>query len=176
MAEAMLRQLAKEANFGLEVRSAGVAAMKGSSISKHAVTALQDHHIDAAGASSTPLTMREVEWADLILTMTGGHKQHVVQLYPHAVERTYTLKEYVDVDEQVLADLMTLEEKIADWQMRMALGEKIPDADRDEIIALQQRIPNMDISDPYGGSLEEYRRCAEEIHRSLIKLLRRAGD
>lgn len=174
MAEAMLRKLAKEASFDMEVRSAGVAAMKGASISKHAVTALQDHNIDVAGAASTPLTIREVEWADLILTMTGGHKQHILQLYPQVVERTYTLKEYVDMDEQALADLMALEEKIADLQMRMALGEEITITDREEIFALQQRIPNLDISDPYGGSLEEYRRCAKEIHLSLVKLLRRA--
>jgi len=174
MAEALLRKLAKDANLDIEVRSAGVAASQGASISRNAVTALQDHQIDAAGASSTPLTGWEVEWADLILTMTSGHKQHVVQQFPGSIEHTYTLKEYVEMDEQVIADLITLEERIADWQMKHALGEPIPDSDRAAIIALQQRIPSFDISDPYGGSLGEYRHCLAEIHSALLKLLKRA--
>ena len=41
-------------------------------------------------------------WSDLILTLTQSHKQHVMQSFPAAADKTYTLKEYVEDDEQVL--------------------------------------------------------------------------
>lgn len=173
MAEAMLRKLAEEAGLSLEVRSAGVAAMQGSAISKHAMGALRAQEIHAEGAASSPLSEHLVLWADLILTMTSGHKQHVVQSFPKAVDKTYTLKEYVEVDEQVLLDLQELEERVADWHIRHSLGEQLPDEEKIRIIELQQRIPSFDISDPFGGSLERYQQCAAEIRTALLQLLAR---
>lgn len=171
MAEALLRKLAREAQLDIQVRSAGVAAAAGASISHHARAVLSEYEIDAGEFMSTPLSVRDVAWADLILTMTGGHKQHVIQQHSNAIERVYTLKEFVNMDPQVLADIITLEEKIADWQIRAAMGEKLTDGERLEFIRLQQRIPNLDIADPFGGSLEDYRRSAVEIQQALIKLL-----
>lgn len=81
MAEGMLRKLAAEHGLELEVRSAGVAAMEGTPISRHAEAVLRDHDISDQ-ITSTPLSDGLAGWAHLILTLTQGHKQHVIQRFP----------------------------------------------------------------------------------------------
>lgn len=171
MAEAMLHQFVQEGNLNVQVRSAGVSAMDGAGISKHAIDALREHSIEATGMTSTPLSDQEVQWADLILTMTNGHKQVIVQYYPEALDRTYTLKEFVEDEAEVMHLINTLQAKIADWQTRIAMGEQMPEREKLILMEMQRRIPNFDISDPYGGSLEVYRACAAEIRQSLHKLV-----
>ncbi|EFU38065.1 protein tyrosine phosphatase [Paenibacillus vortex V453] len=40
-----------------------------------------------------------------------------------------------------------------------------------DLIELRQRIPSFDISDPFGGSREEYEATAAEIRTALFRLL-----
>lgn len=90
MAEAIL----KNKNMaGIEVRSAGIYAASGSEASAHAKKVLGDNKISHQHRS-TPLTTAEVEWADLILTMTASHKAAILLQYPQANVEVFTLKEY----------------------------------------------------------------------------------
>lgn len=90
MAEAIL---ASKSLPGVEVRSAGVFAGN-SPISQNAGAVLQEQGI-GFDHISRQLVEEDLEWADLILTMTVSHKQLVRQQHPRAAERLYTLKEYV---------------------------------------------------------------------------------
>ncbi|WP_084375143.1 low molecular weight protein arginine phosphatase [Neobacillus soli] len=90
MAEAILKN---KHLAGIEVRSAGIHAADGSEASAHAKQVLSDKQISQQHRSSL-LTTREVDWADLILTMTSSHKFAIVHQYPHAGEKVFTLKEY----------------------------------------------------------------------------------
>ncbi|GIP21812.1 low molecular weight protein arginine phosphatase [Paenibacillus sp. J22TS3] len=170
MAEGMLRKLAKERGLDVEVRSAGVAAAEGIQISYHAEGVLRDHEIHDR-ITSTPLRGELTEWADLILTLTQGHKRQVIQVFPDAAGKTYTLKEYVEDDERVLEDLKELDSLLAARELNMSLGQPFSEADAERIIELRQRIPVYDISDPFGGSREDYDRTAAEIRTALDKLL-----
>ncbi len=76
---------------GVSVNSAGVAAMPGARASSQAVETMRGYEIDLAGHSSQPVTERLVQNADLILTMTEGHRQALLAQYPTAVNRTYTV-------------------------------------------------------------------------------------
>ncbi|MGG3561273.1 low molecular weight protein arginine phosphatase [Neobacillus rhizosphaerae] len=90
MAEAIL----KSKNLtGLEVKSAGIYAATGSEASSHAKTVLGKNDIPQNHRSSL-LTTAEVEWADLILTMTSSHKYAIQQQYPNAIMKVFTLKEF----------------------------------------------------------------------------------
>ena len=89
MAEALLKH---KSHF--EVKSAGVFAASGSPASPQSVEVLKEHNIEC-NHESAPLNQELVEWADLILTMTHSHKELVVQTYPDASNKVYTLKEYV---------------------------------------------------------------------------------
>ncbi|MBA2871176.1 protein-tyrosine phosphatase [Anoxybacillus calidus] len=91
----MAAALLKNKNLpGVEVKSAGVFAMDGSDASEHAKTVLAEKGVEMAHQSSM-LTKEHVEWATYILTMTEGHKQHVISRFPEAKDKTFTLKEFV---------------------------------------------------------------------------------
>lgn len=78
----------------VKVKSAGVYAVEGQSMSKHAQTTLAQRHISTAHASSQ-VNVEDVKWADVILTMTMRHKQLLVQSYPQDAHKINTLNEYV---------------------------------------------------------------------------------
>jgi protein arginine phosphatase len=98
MAEAILKSKKID---GLEVKSAGIYAATGSEASAHAKQVLRSHHIEH-NHSSTMLNIESVQWADLILTMTGSHKNAILQQYSGASGKVFTLKEFTgegyDVD------------------------------------------------------------------------------
>lgn len=170
MAEGLMRKLAAERGIEVEVRSAGVAATTGMPISHHAEAVLRDH--DVRGPEhSTQLNADLIGWADLVLTLTRGHKQHVIQVFPDSVHKTYTLKEYVEDDEQVMNDLQELDSLFATLEMKRALGQEISADERERAIEIRQRIPSFDISDPFGGSRDDYNVAAAEIRTALDRLL-----
>jgi protein-tyrosine phosphatase len=170
MAEAMLRKMAKERGRELDVRSAGVSTVDGLPVSLHAVRVLKHRNVPVSGYS-TALDGGSVTWADLILTMTTSHKRNLLQRFPQAVDKTYTLKEFVGSDKAVLDDISELEALYSEWQMKQALGQQLSNDERSRLIELEQRIPSFDIADPFGGSLDMYEHSAAEIEDALTKLL-----
>lgn len=74
MAEAVAREeLARREWRHVEVASAGVGALDGDSASEHAVAVLEERGVDLRGHRSRLLTPELIEWADLILAMSGSH-------------------------------------------------------------------------------------------------------
>lgn len=84
----------KTAGTAIEVKSAGVAAYDGQAASEHARKVLE-----LRGISHEHAAMRVDEqlmvWADLILTMTNGHKSVLLQYFPSVAGKLYTLNEFV---------------------------------------------------------------------------------
>jgi tRNA threonylcarbamoyl adenosine modification protein (Sua5/YciO/YrdC/YwlC family) len=78
---------------GVIVASAGVAAVPGCAASIEAVEVLQERGLDISKHESQPLTDKLVRHADMIFTMTGGHKQAILRRWPEASNRTFTLRE-----------------------------------------------------------------------------------
>lgn len=175
MAESMLRKLAERKSLAIEVRSAGVSAVNGLPVSNHAAEALRKRNLPVPRGSSA-LTGETAEWADLILTMTSGHKKAVLERFPSAAGKTYTLKEYALSGEAVMDDLAEAERIYADWQLKQALGESLSAADRERLLELQRKLPSFDIADPFGGPLEAYESCAEEIAEALEKAVRKIAE
>ncbi|UFJ43379.1 low molecular weight protein arginine phosphatase [Brevibacillus humidisoli] len=126
MAEALLRDKLKGVA-GVEIKSAGVAAFDGEKASENTLLALEQRGIQLQH-SAQRLTGDLMKWADLVLTMTRGHKQVICDLYPDRVDKVFTLKQYVG------------------WR-----GDE-------------------DVADPYGGSLEMYTICADELNQLLEEL------
>ncbi|MBW7475094.1 low molecular weight protein arginine phosphatase [Paenibacillus oenotherae] len=170
MAEAMLKELANKSGLQLEVRSAGVSTIDGLPVSTHAQTILRSRNYPSSG-SSKALDGGSIGWADLILTMTTGHKRNLLQRFPQAVDKTFTLREYVASDESVLTDIAELEALYTEWQMKQALGQQLGGEERGRLLELEQRIPSFDIADPFGGSIQVYERSADEIEQMLHKLI-----
>ncbi|MFC4802475.1 low molecular weight protein arginine phosphatase [Neobacillus sp. GCM10023253] len=94
MAEAILKNKQLD---GIEVKSAGIYAASGNDASANAKEVLANNKI-TQNHRSTLLSSDEVDWADLILTMTTSHKFAIQQQYPKAIEKVFTLKEFTGED------------------------------------------------------------------------------
>ncbi|RLQ93503.1 low molecular weight protein arginine phosphatase [Falsibacillus albus] len=92
MAEAILRN---KQNDQIEVRSAGVFAFDGSPASTNTKKVLEENNISHSHTSSL-LKEEDVKWATYIFTMTSGHKATVLNMFPQAGDKTFTLNEFVD--------------------------------------------------------------------------------
>ena len=101
MAEVLFRErLASRLNCPLEqleergvlVTSAGIAAMAGGGSSPEAVQAMQSKGLDLSRHESQPLTERLVRFADLILTMTRGHREALLAQWPAVADRIHVLR------------------------------------------------------------------------------------
>jgi protein-tyrosine phosphatase len=105
---------------GLLVMSAGIAAMSGGCASHDAIRVMSDRGIDLSRHESQPLSDRLVRFADVIFTMTRGHRDAILAQWPGAASRTIVLGG--------------------------AQG---------------------DVADPIGGTVEIYRKCADQIDEFL---------
>jgi len=76
---------------GLLVMSAGIAAMSGGRASPEAVQVMAEQALDLSRHESQPLSDRLVRFADLILTMTRGHREAIIAQWSNAASRTHVL-------------------------------------------------------------------------------------
>ena len=101
MAEVMMRRLVAEKlgcsdeeldGHGVLITSAGIAAAPGCVPSAEAVVVMKEKSLDLTNHASQPLTEKLVRHADVILTMTGAHRQAILRRWPDAAARTQTLR------------------------------------------------------------------------------------
>jgi protein-tyrosine-phosphatase len=93
MAEGLLKHLLPE-ECEWDVSSAGVCAANGWPASGHAVEALREKGIDIAGLTSTTLTPDLIKEADLLVTMTNGHRQAILEVAPESRGKVFLLKSF----------------------------------------------------------------------------------
>ncbi|MCI3921427.1 low molecular weight protein arginine phosphatase [Paenibacillus sp. TRM 82003] len=174
MAEALFRSAAQKRGIPVEVKSAGVSALSGQPMAKHAQEVLHSRGVDGGAAfRSSEATREKVEWADLVLTMTAHHKRHLLEQFPEAVEKTFALKEFAGTDSATAALFKEREALITDLQLKMALGQPIPNEAKERLYELEQRLPSVDIPDPIGGSLRLYETTANDIEAAIAAILDR---
>ncbi|MBE1555713.1 low molecular weight protein arginine phosphatase [Sporosarcina limicola] len=94
IAEAILRSKMLD---NVTVRSAGIHAQNGRPISSNAQTLIQEVDMPHTPISRA-VSSEDLEWADLILTMTGAHRSILLDMYPKVGMKTFTLKEFVRPD------------------------------------------------------------------------------
>lgn len=70
----------------------------------NAATLLQRRGIDVRSHIAAQLNGNDVRHADLILTMTAKHKAKVLEQFPEAKAKTYTLAEYAAGESRDIAD------------------------------------------------------------------------
>lgn len=194
MAEALLRQIAKEEGLDVDVKSAGISASDGTKASPYAIEALQERGIELDHQSKM-IDEDLIQWADVVLAMTHAHKRILIHRFPDAVDKIFLLKEYgrknTEVDQlyQQLDQLyLEMEEKRVQIQAEFSnqKGESwdqeaedkwkqsilpLLEKEKDLINRLDQFTLNQDVTDPFGGNLEEYRRCLQELESSIRQIL-----
>ncbi len=103
MAEYLFRHLVEEMGRDSEffIRSAGVAALETDTAAEQAIQVMGSRGIKAIEEhQATPINSELIEYADLILTMTRNHKERLLNIYPEAKTKIYTLKEYTILENE----------------------------------------------------------------------------
>ncbi|MEG6617451.1 low molecular weight protein arginine phosphatase [Peptococcaceae bacterium 1198_IL3148] len=98
MAAGLAKDIVKKRNLEqtIEIISAGTMAWPGSPATAQAVQALAEKNIDINDHQASMLTDELITTADLILTMTAGHRQQVLQKAPETEKKVYTLCQYAE--------------------------------------------------------------------------------
>ncbi len=107
MAEGILKSMVYETNQlkdKVKVISAGVAAYPGQSASPQAIEALREQGIDISGHRAAQVDKDMLRAADIILTMTAGHKQIIKLMDPASADKVFILKEYIEGDDGDISD------------------------------------------------------------------------
>ena len=94
MAQTLARDWLKRRGVGAQVTafSAGISAYTGEGATDGAKNAMRNRGLSLDTHRARMLTPEIFDGADLVLTMTQGHKQAILQVQPN--EKTFTLSEY----------------------------------------------------------------------------------
>ncbi|MBS4200704.1 low molecular weight protein arginine phosphatase [Bacillus sp. FJAT-49732] len=76
-------------------KSGGMFASEGENAAINAIHVLKEHGIEV-NHQSKQITKEDLDWAYLVLTMTSSHKNMLLNIFPGAADKIYTLKEYVN--------------------------------------------------------------------------------
>ncbi len=82
----------------IRVQSAGVAACHGAEATEEALQVLAERGIDMGGHRTRPVTEGSLAHANLVLSMTRGQRDMIKRMYPEAVDKVFSLLEYIGVD------------------------------------------------------------------------------
>ncbi len=132
MGEALLRnQIAKKIGCGVDdleskgitVMSAGIAATPGAPPAEQADAVMREMGLEISEHASQPITGRLAQFADVILTMTNGHREALVAHWPMLETRTHTVRrDGADVSDPIGAPIEVyrncakqIDENLAQW-------------------------------------------------------------
>lgn len=106
MAEGLLKKMAQDQQLPVEVQSAGLAAFAGVPPAPEAVEACREKGVDISSHQTQPLSKTLVMESDLILTMTGKHKDMILKKMPALQDKVSLFSEFgesgtEDIDDPV---------------------------------------------------------------------------
>ena len=104
MAEGILKRIASEKKLDIKAVSAGIFAEVGNGANKNAIVSMRDMGIDIEDHKSQAITEDLIDESNLILTMTMGHKEMLVQKYPMKRYKIFLLNEYAFGEEIDIRD------------------------------------------------------------------------
>ncbi|MEU1686677.1 low molecular weight phosphatase family protein [Micromonospora sp. NPDC005707] len=175
MAEFIARRLLRD--LPVAVTSAGTDALDGAAMHPYAVEVAAGTGADPAAFRTRRLRPEHLTRAALVLTATRRQRSVCTALAPAALSRTFTLRQFARLAAAATAEAAEATEPaepagpvaespllaavVAAARARGRLQPATPDAD--------------DLRDPIGGSPADFRRCAEEIERSIRPVLALIG-
>jgi protein-tyrosine phosphatase len=149
----------------VSIGSAGTRAMVGSPIAPPMVRLLESVGADAGHFAARQLNERLIRDADLVFALSREHRADIVDLWPAAVRRTFTLLEFARLLPAI--DLTALDGDSSAARL-IAL---IP------LVAAQrsQTPENDDVGDPYRGSEREYAFAFDQIKSATAPIITAIG-
>lgn len=129
MAEGLMNKVAGDNGLPVTAVSAGIFAENGAPASEEAIASAQKYDVDIAGHKAQTITERLIEESDVILAMTQGHKQLLMNIAPGKV---YTINEYAglngDITDPFGGDLIEYEQVCGEiYDAVVDIAEKLAD-------------------------------------------------
>ena len=93
MAEAIAANMVE--SVGIAVSSAGLFAWEGAPASRHSIECMRKIGLSLENHRARSITQDDFDRADLVLTMTQAHKDHILKVFSKTNDKTYTIYEYV---------------------------------------------------------------------------------
>jgi low molecular weight protein-tyrosine phosphatase len=160
---AVERLLAQKLGPTVSISSAGTHALVGQPISQPMSRLLRNSGAEDGAFAARLLTEKAVDEADLVLALTRGHRSLVVELWPPAVRRTFTLREFARRLEQI--DPSALPDGAAAERLRAAIPLIVATRGLERTYAEDD-----DVIDPYRLSEELYAASFAEI-AAAVKII-----
>ena len=146
----------------VEVASAGTHALVGQPISPPMDALVAAAGADPTGFAARRLTERVLQPVDLVLALTRAHRGDVVELWPKAVRRTFTLKELArllqEVDPALLPAAGVAERFRAAVPLVAARRRQVPEARLDDVV------------DPYRRPAEVYQEAFADVQQAVAAI------
>lgn len=144
----------------VQLASAGTGAVVGHPVDPLAAELLAGLGIDAGDFQARQLSADAVAGADLVLTATRAHRAAAVTLVPRVSARCFTMREasrlLARVDPGDLPADLVARGTVLTAAAHGARGLVAVDDPADD-----------DLTDPYGGTAEDFRRCAQQLDAAL---------
>jgi protein-tyrosine-phosphatase len=155
MMEILLRERLDPQRF--EIASAGVRGWDAAPVDSMVVLELARLGHEATGHQSRLLDIHHVEQADLVLTAAREHRAAVVDMSPRALRKTFTLREFAALIEDVESE--SLEELVAAASRRRSAAPA-----------------DVDLPDPYMQEPAVHHRVADQIAAAVDSVATRLSD
>lgn len=105
MAEGIFNQILNENDDDdVHVTSAGISVYVSTPASEEAINVTKDMGVDISDHMSAQISEEMVQEADLVLVMTTGHKNILIDIFPEYSDKIFTLPEYACGSEDDIAD------------------------------------------------------------------------
>lgn len=167
LAEQLLRARFTEAGVrGIEVASAGLGAVVGAPMEPIPAELSRHYGADPAHAVGRQLGDREIDAADLVLTMTVGQRNELVSRFPRAAQRTFTIIEFA----RLLATMPDEHPVEADDAAAVARHLRIVAA-ASRRRSMVRLTPDDDVIDPMGRSRAVHESVAEQLSLTTSRLV-----
>jgi protein-tyrosine phosphatase len=160
MAAAIARRELAWRGIAAHIESRGIDAVDDSPALGNAVAVMRAEDIDLSEHRSRLVDARDLDQADLILTMTRAHLRHVAALQPAAFPRVFTLKELA---ERARGDSARADESVTEWIERVGRGRRAVDLLGDDL--------QYDVLDPEGCDLDVYIALVRELALAVTGII-----
>jgi protein-tyrosine phosphatase len=156
------RLLASRLGPDVEVSSAGTYALVGQPLAAPMDALVAAAGADPSGFAARRLTERMLQPADLVLALTRAHRGDVVELWPKAVRRAFTLKEFARLLEEMgpaaLPAAGPAERLLAAVPLASSRRHLVADARSDDVV------------DPYRQPADVFAQAFGDIERAVAAI------
>ena len=150
------------------VRSAGTGALTGSAMDERAAAQLVAYGGDPVGFRARDLTPDLIAESDLVLTATRAHRGKVASLYPKALRRVFTFRDFADL----VAGIDGLSARVTQTDPRAWVRQVTEEAAASRGLNPPLEPAQADIVDPFRREDEVFVTMAQQIGGSMPAVVR----